>query len=253
MIYELLIGLLITSLIMFFTWLVYLKNKNPGIVDVSWGLSITACGLWYLFNQDISNKSLICGALLLFWGIRLSGFLFYTRVLPKHVEKRYFDMMESWNTKQDLKFLMNFMIQALFGFIIATPFIFINNNTELSVIDYIAACFVIIGIIGEWLSDFQLYKYKKEAKGILCDIGLWHHSRHPNYFFEIIAWAGFSIFAWNENSGAISLISPLLLTYIMVFITGPITETHSIKSRGEIYLNYQKSTSMIIPWFKKKN
>lgn len=252
MILELIVAAFIAFGLMFITWLFYLRSKNPGVVDVSWGLGILLCGQWYLFNNYASSKVVVAAILLFIWGVRLSGFLWYTRVRPKHVEKRYLDIAKSWKVKQELGFFANFMLQAFLLYFIALPFLFLSPSSTLSLIDNLAILMVIVGIIGEATADFQLYNFKKHIQGAVCDVGLWHYSRHPNYFFEIVTWFGFALFVMPEPNGYIGLIAPLSLIVIMRFITGPITERVSLQSKGESFRKYQETTSMIIPWFKKK-
>lgn len=253
MIIELFIASLIAFGVMFLTWIYYLATKNPGIVDVSWGLGITFCGLWYLYNSIPSDKQLLLAVLILVWGLRLSGFLWYTRIKPKHIDPRYLDIAKSWSVKKDLGFLGNFMLQAFLLSFIALPFFFINNYT-FNTIDFVACGFVIIGILGETIADYQLYSFRKKKKSKLCNVGFWKYSRHPNYFFEVVVWFGFSTFAISSINGFYAFISPLMLIYIMIFLTIPITERNSIKSKGKAFKDYQKSTSRLIPWlkFKKK-
>lgn len=250
--FELLINVQIGLTVMFVAWLFYLKSKNPGIVDVYWGLGIMCCGQWLLLDEYFSAKVLFINALLMFWGLRLSLFLWYTRVRPQHIEKRYLDIAKSWKVPQKLGFLGNFLLQGFLLSIVALPFYFIKSTDPVTILDYIAFAVVLLGIMGEWLADYQLYSFKKAKSKQLCEKGLWNFSRHPNYFFELITWFGFCLFALPNSQGFLALISPLLLAAIMVFITGRITERVSVSHRGEQYIHYQKSTSMIIPWFKRR-
>ncbi|HHS8487784.1 TPA: DUF1295 domain-containing protein, partial [Legionella anisa] len=87
----------------------------------------------------------------------------------------------------------------------------------------------------------------------VCNVGLWHYSRHPNYFFDLLSWIGFALFAIQSNMGYLGLLSPLMLYVIFTRMTGPMTERSSIQSRGQKYIEYQKQTSMLFPWFKKKS
>ena len=60
-------------------------------------------------------------------------------------------------------------------------------------------------------ADRQIARFK-EAKATgqtdkrVCDVGLWAYSRHPNYFFEVVIWSAFAVFAL-DLSGAWNWIS----------------------------------------------
>lgn len=253
MILTISIALLIAASTMLVAWFFYLQHKNPGVVDVAWSICITVCGIWYLVGALSSGKAILAGVLLCIWGTRLSGFLWYTRVRPKHIERRYLDIAKDWKVKHEVGFLANFMLQAVLGWIIASPFILLQADSRFQPLAWFGVIIILIGIAGESLADYQLYLFKKDAsnKGLICQNGLWFYSRHPNYFFEIVTWTGFALYLLPENYGYISALSPLMLIFIMVFITGPITERVSLSSKGDKFRAYQKTTSMIIPWFKK--
>jgi len=45
----------------------------------------------------------------------------------------------------------------------------------------------------------------------------------------------------------------LLILYFLLGVTGiPATEAQALRSRGDEYLAYQRSTSAFIPWFPKE-
>jgi steroid 5-alpha reductase family enzyme len=84
----------------------------------------------------------------------------------------------------------------------------------------------------------------------VCNLGLWRYSRHPNYFFEFLIWVSFAIVALPVQYGYLGLISPLLILFFLFRVSGiPVTEEQALRSKGEAYRKYQRSTSAFIPWF----
>ncbi|HAO67382.1 MAG TPA: hypothetical protein DCR17_11925, partial [Verrucomicrobiales bacterium] len=52
-------------------------------------------------------------------------------------------------------------------------------------------------------------------------------------------------------SGWPSLYCPLLMLWFLLKVTGiPATEEQALRSKGEAYARYQRTTSPFIPWFK---
>lgn len=239
------INWLMIILLMTIVWVIYLCIKNTGIIDVFWPITILLSGFHYLSHFHLNASSSVIALLLFIWAFRLSGYLFFTRIIPQIIEKRYIDISDTWKTSKNLGFFMHFQFQGILGMIIAMPFLFVAQNFSLSL--FIAIIVVLFGIIFESISDLQLQQFRKNYPGKVCDAGLWNYSRHPNYFFEWLIWMGFSLAGLNFNFGWLSFISPLFLLFLMLKITGPITERASIKSRGEAYLSYQKKTSMFFP------
>jgi steroid 5-alpha reductase family enzyme len=51
----------------------------------------------------------------------------------------------------------------------------------------------------------------------------------------------------------LALLSPASILYILLRVTGiPATEEQAIRSKGEGYRDYQRTTSAFIPWFPKE-
>lgn len=239
-----------------FIWALYLYSGNPSIVDACWSIGIFLCSTSYLLIQKsvtpFSFKFVIAWSLLLLWAARLAGFLWLTRVAKNHRDPRYETLSENWKVSKAVGFLFNYMLQGILMMIVALPFLFIANDPSrsLTIIDYCAVVLIFIALVGECVADWQLHQFKRNSPGMVCNAGLWNYSRHPNYFFEWLIWFGFCLLALSSEYGYLSVFSPLLLLIIFVFITGPITEQQSLKSKGAAYKLYQQTTSFMIPWFK---
>jgi steroid 5-alpha reductase family enzyme len=116
----------------------------------------------------------------------------------------------------------------------------------------VATALWVLGVLGEATADAQLQVFKKIAsnKGRVCDVGLWRYSRHPNYFFEWIIWCGYGLFAVTTPWGLSGLIAPALMFLLLYFVSGiPLNEAQSLKSKGALYVEYQKRTSKFFPWW----
>jgi len=148
-------------------------------------------------------------------------------------------------------------MQALSNVFLAIPFFIIatNPNPQLSIFEYIGAGMWLLSIIGEGLSDWQLKQFKKNPtnKGKVCEYGLWNYSRHPNYFFQLMIWVSVFIFAIGSPYGWIAIVCPLIIGYLIFKVTGiPMTEEQSLRSKGDLYKEYQQTTSAFFPLPKKK-
>jgi steroid 5-alpha reductase family enzyme len=254
-----LISLVVVCIIMFIVWLWATYISNYSIVDVFWALNFSVISVILLFlgNGSDQRKFLTC-SLLICWSLRLGIYL--TNRVFSHIteeEGRYKQLRNEWKTGIKLKFFLFFQSQALSNVYLSIPFFIICSNRKpgISLIEYIGALLWLISIIGEGVADFQLKQFKKnsENKGKVCDVGIWHYSRHPNYFFQLMLWTGVLVFALPSQCGWIAVICPLSIGYLIFKVTGiPMTEQQSIRSKGDLYREYQRSTSAFIPWFKHK-
>jgi steroid 5-alpha reductase family enzyme len=233
-------------------WLFSYLKKNPGIVDFSWSIGLMLSGLIYL-SENLSYRNIILSALLILWATRLAWLIYFDRIKNNIVEKRYASLIENWQINPWISYYFNFQFQGILIFLMTVIFYLSakNPNQNLSDIDILGAVLAGLGTIFELMSDAQLKNHKQKSTGEVCQTGFWNYSRHPNLFFDWLTWCGFSLFAYHSHYGLAGLISPITLYIIMNFMTLPTTELMSVKSRGEKYLQYQKTTSTFFIWFKR--
>lgn len=230
-------------------WVWYRVTDNPSVVDVGWASGLTLSGFVYLSQSSLSIRTVVLGAALLMWGIRLGGYLWWTRIRQKHVDRRYTALSQSWTIKKPIGFFINFQLQGVFIFIVSISWYFISLNPKknINLIELAGLIFFIFALGLESLADLQLQRFKKSQPGQVCNQKLWRFSRHPNCFFEWLIWCSFTLFALSAPYGVLSLFSPLALYVIMVFITIPVTERQSLNARGKDYIEYQSTTPKFFP------
>lgn len=245
--------------VMMLVWLWAYSIKNAGVVDIFWAFNFTiiAAVIWLFADGYQSRKDVVC-LLAALWSLRL-GIYLLIRVGShlKEEEGRYKQLRREWAPNPDAKFFVFFQAQAISNLLLATPFFIItlNTQTELTLMEKIGAGMWFLSILGEAVSDWQLQHFKRNPanKGKVCQSGLWNYSRHPNYFFQFMIWVSVFIFSLSSPYGWISIICPLVIFYLIWKVTGiPMTEEQSIRSKGEAYKEYQRTTSVFVPWFKKK-
>jgi steroid 5-alpha reductase family enzyme len=251
--------LLTCCIIMALVWCWAHKIKNASVVDIFWSYNFPVIGilLYFLADGFSARKVLICGMVVIA-GVRLGTHLL-TRILSHLDEEdgRYKQLRQEWAPNAERKFFWFFQAQALSNILLAIPFFLsaVNTNDQLSVLEYAGTLLWLISVIGEATADRQLHNFKKDKsnKGKVCNAGLWHYSRHPNYFFEWLMWVSYAVFALASPYGYLGIISPLIILYLLLRVTGiPATEEQSLRSKGDAYKAYQKTTSAFIPWFTKK-
>jgi steroid 5-alpha reductase family enzyme len=251
-----LISWAVVAVIMLIIYLWGRAIKNNGIVDIFWAYNflVIATIIWFLADGYEPRKNVVC-VLAALWSLRL-GYYLTIRVGShlKEEEGRYKQLRLEWN---ETKFFFFFQMQAFSNVMLAIPFFIIALNPEpqMSIVEYIGAGLWCLSIIGEGLSDWQLKQFKKDPnnKGKVCESGLWNYSRHPNYFFQFMIWVSVFVFALPSPYGWISIICPISIGYLIFKVTGiPMTEEQAVRSKGELYKEYQRTTSSFVPWFKKK-
>lgn len=248
-----LIGLL-AVLMMLGGWLWQRRHDNAGIVDVLWatGLAGAALLLAGLGNGAAWPRLLlaVCGG---GWGIRLAWHLLQ-RVRGEPEDGRYRQLRRHWHGNQ-WKFLGFFQFQALLILLFALPFVVVAGNTATrSVWLAVGVLIWLSSLVGETLADRQLAAFRADPanRGRTCRNGLWRYSRHPNYFFEWLHWFTYLALAVGSPLFLLALAGPIVMYVFLRWVSGiPFTEAQALRSRGDDYRAYQRSTPMLIPWFPK--
>jgi steroid 5-alpha reductase family enzyme len=246
-------GALAVCGLMFVLWLIHFPMRNAAIVDAGWSGGLALLGILYAsLGNGLAERRWLIGAMAALWGFRLAIHLLSDRILGHPEEGRYQQLRLQWRTNIAFKFLLFFEFQALLCIVLATPFYLAAQNTApaLGVLEYTAAALWLAATAAESLADRQLAAFKRDPanRGKTCRNGLWNWSRHPNYFFEWLIWVAFALFALPATLGWVGLLSPALMLYFLLRVTGiPATEAQALRTRGEDYRRYQQTTSAFFP------
>ena len=247
---------LLAALMMSLGWLWQRPRSNAGIVDALWagGVGGSAVLFALLGNGDMWPRVILAvlGAL---WGTRLAMHL-WKRVRGAPEDGRYQHLRAHWHGSQS-KFFLFFQFQALLIVLFSLPFLAVARNSRASgPWMLIGIAIWMVSVIGESIADQQLARFRANPAnhGHTCRAGLWRYSRHPNYFFEWVHWFAYVCIAIGSPIAWLAWWGPLVMYVFLHWISGiPYTETQALRSRGDDYRAYQRSTSMLIPWFPKRS
>ena len=250
------IGTAVAFVIFALVWVICVRVNNYGFLDAIWSLSVAILAPIYAIPGDgDTQRRWIFAAVGAAWSLRL-GLYILIRVWGHHPDedKRYRTLRERWPGTG--RFLLFFELQALVAVVFSLPFLFaaVNPISQLGTVEIAGLLIAALATLGEATSDWQAQRFKRNPanRSKVLDVGLWRYSRHPNYFFESLVWWGFFIAALGSPYGWTTVACPLLMLYFLLQVTGiPLTEKHSLESRGDAYSEYQRKTSRFIPWFPK--
>ena len=98
------------------------------------------------------------------------------------------------------------------------------EQTAVGVIYVMGAVMWVAGFVIEVMADQQKSRFRADPEnaGRFINVGLWSRSRHPNYFGEILLWAGIAVMAIPYLSGTqwVVMLSPLFVYTLLTRISG---------------------------------
>lgn len=235
-------------------WLLQLKTHNAGHADVIWIFGLGGTALLYLLAGDgIAMPRLAAGGLVLVWTLRLGGHVLHRVVTETREDGRYRAMRERLGERIHLFHFFFFMAQGLLAWLFALPFWVIARHPGPAEPAWLIAglSLGVLALAGEALADRQLSRWRADPanRGHTCRRGLWRYSRHPNYFSEWLHWLSYPLIAVGAPLAGWTWLAPVVMFFFLRFVTGiPYTEQQALKSRGEDYREYQRTTPAFFPW-----
>lgn len=235
------------------TWALSVVKRDASIVDGIWSLLFLAAAFVYALagNTDATRATWLL-ALVLVWAVRLSA----------HIIRR------GWGEPEDHRYqvirarnepgfawksaYLVFGLQAVLAWIVSLSlFAGFNGSAPLGWLDIAGLAIAAAGILIESVADAQLARFKADPRsaGQVMDRGLWRYSRHPNYFGEFCVWWGFFLVGLSAGGLAAiwTLISPLLMSVLLLKVSGVALLESDIGSRRPAYRDYVARTNAFFP------
>ena len=192
--------------------------------------------------------------MLVLWSFRLS-FYITKRNVGKCEDHRYQAIRARNEPGFTWKSLyLVFWLQALLAWVISLPVLgAFASNRPLGVLDWLGLALWVVGFVFEAGADWQLARFRKNPAnaGKVMDRGLWHYTRHPNYFGEFCIWWGFWLIALSAGAWW-SIVGPLLITFLLLKVSGVALLEKDIGNRRPQYADYVLKTNAFFPGPRRK-
>ncbi len=262
-------GLAVTAALALLTWLASLVQHDVSLVDRMWSLMIVAAGLAYAlllpetadiydaFEEKFTAAMLAVGGV---WALRLSAYISWRNW--GHGEDRRYQAIRARNQPHfGFKSLyLVFALQAVLAWVVAMPFLAgWSGARPAGWLDALGLALAVFGVLFEAVADAQMARFKADPaqRGQVMDRGLWRYTRHPNYFGEACVWWGLwamalSASGWAHWGGVASVVSPLLMTVLLLKVSGVRLLEQDLRARGPAYQDYIARTNAFIPGAPRK-
>ena len=217
-------SLLVLLTMAFLSWIVSLTKRDVSIVDSVWPLFFLAAMLFFYLNPSLNGpRSTWAFVLIGLWSLRLCAYLTW-RNWGQPEDRRYQEIRGRNEPNFNFKSLVIiFFFQAVLAWLVSLPILpVLKSGQALGGLDGLGIAIFIFGLAFESLADWQMSRFKArpDSRGQVMDQGIWRYSRHPNYFGEFCVWWGFYLLALSAGAPFWVLISPLLMSILLLKVSG---------------------------------
>jgi steroid 5-alpha reductase family enzyme len=234
-------------------WVVSVGVRDASIVDIFWGPGFVIVA-WavFLVADGTGSRRLLLALLTTIWGLRLGGYLAW-RNLGKGEDYRYQAFRKRYGPRYWLISLFQvFLLQGMFMWIVSLPLQagqIPATPTGLGWQTWVGCAVWAVGLFFEATGDFQLARFKADSanRGKVMDRGLWRYTRHPNYFGNFLVWWGIFIVALEARGTWWTIIGPLVMSFLLLRVSGVAMLERTITKRREGYAEYIERTSAFFP------
>ena len=249
------LGTILTALTL--VWMISVRLRDASVADICWGLGFVLLAWVDCFlSPAMTPRSWLVASLMTLWGTRLSLHIF-RRGQGQGEDPRYQAMRASHGPAFWWRSLFTvFWLQGAILWFVALPlFVAVRAapSTALTTVDGLGILLFAVGFGVEALGDYQLARFRADAsnRGTVLDRGLWRYTRHPNYFGDATMWWGVYAIAASTPSGWLTVLSPILMTWLLMRVSGVTLLEEGLKASKPGYRAYIARTPAFFPWFPR--
>ncbi|MBC7541940.1 MAG: DUF1295 domain-containing protein [Candidatus Sericytochromatia bacterium] len=234
-------------------WVVSVVKRNASIVDPWWSmifLLITGHTSW---ATGLTPAKTVVVILVAIWALRLWLHLL-TRNWGHGEDPRYVAFRRQYGPERYwwVSFFQVFLLQGALALVISAPLQLLAAAAlpdPVGLWTVLGALVFAVGLGFEGVADAQLRAFRRDPaqRGQVLDSGLWHYSRHPNYFGEAVLWWGFGLCALAVPYGWVTVFGPALMTYLLVKVSGVAMLDALLKETKPGYVAYVQRTPAFVP------
>ena len=122
----------------------------------------------------------------------------------------------------------------------------IVNGLTVSIVSVALLIVSLLAATMQGIADVQMHRFRKAPDGAFIRVGLWKHSRHPNYLGEILMWWGVGLSVVLSTSGNVHLLLGAASNTVL-FLAVSIPMADGRQSRKPGFAEYKAETRMLLP------
>ena len=241
------LGDLAATIFVFLTGVIY---QNASVYDPYWSVApIVIIGGLVAYSGHISSSSFLLLIVIFFWGVRLTANWAYTFANLATQDWRYDDFKQRYpKSFQIISFFGINLFPTLVVYLCLLPAIVFLETNLANKWTLVGVAVCLIGTTLELLADRQMHQFRSQRnRDEIVRVGLWQHSRHPNYLGEIMMWWGVYLMMLSTTLSTWWLaIGALVNTLMFLRISIPMADKRNRVLRQN-YDDYYRETNNLVP------
>ena len=230
--------------------------RNSSFYDAYWSVAPIAIAFYWLLRpvgDPVVLRQVLVMLMVVAWGVRLTANWARGWQGLSHEDWRYVDLQQQHGSRY---WLVSFggihMLPTLWvfaGCLSLFPALSAGGR-PFNKFDALALLVTGLSVGIEHVADEQLRAFRRSQPpaGSVLSTGIWSWSRHPNYFGEMGFWWGLWRFGVAADpSWWWTVVGPLSITLLFVFVSLPMIETRMLERRPEAFSEYVARTSLVVP------
>jgi len=242
----------VTATLVVFAFSVALDNSS--VYDPYWSVAPLPIAIYWTASTASSSfglRQILILALVAIWGTRLTANWALRWCGPSDEDFRYVEIRgKTGRAYWPASFVAIHLMPTAWVFLGLLPIFPALDRPGFAMLDVAAILVTALAIAIETIADHQLRRYLRSPhdEGGVLDSGVWALCRHPNYLGEILFWWGLFLFGMAADPHwALSIIGPLSITLLFVFVSVPWMDRRML-SRHPVWAEHRKKVPALLPW-----
>jgi steroid 5-alpha reductase family enzyme len=236
------------------TFAIGAKSGRHSVMDVAWGAAIAVAAVVSFLaseGQGAAGRRWLLLVAAVAWGARLAWHI-AERARGAGEDPRYQELLDRAPGNRNVYALRTvYLPQLLILLVACLPLpAGMTQPAAPGAVTAVGGFVWLAGFAFETVGDWQLARFRGDRanRGQVMDRGLWRYTRHPNYFGDACMWWGLFLISYATPWQLLTLVSPLVMTFILTKGTGQKMTERRMSSGGRPgYAEYIERTSGFIP------
>lgn len=223
---------------------------TTSMIDPFWSMQTPGLMLVLMIYYNAFNLgTVLYFSVFCYWAMRLTYNFCYNYTGLSYEDWRYKKIREKTKKFYPIVSFLICLLITILVFDASLPmYTYVKELQDFGSWQLIGLTIMALGTFIETEADQEMNRFRhlRSLKNQVYDKRLWKHSRHPNYFGEIILWSGVAIVYISSKKPIWYMFLAFIPVIVLFLLTIYWEEKFFVKYKPD-YKTYQKNTYMLLP------